>query len=395
MKFVNSDLKDRLLPEVSRIVTYNQLAERTDKTRDPRLLLSLLQKLPTLDRYLFGLIQTRKLAVLGFKTKVKFPDEFITTETEKTQLSAITTRLQRGKIRRLIAALSNAILFGAAAVQTRWEAGTKYGTMITSFRPLELTELDYDPNNPFDINHIETIQNGYLRSQLDTDIVYMRSNPLDGINSDYAGGIVRYNMVYSLLKYYDIFGWASANDKFGDPTMVAEYNKASSPEERAVAKNALLALSKNSAVMPEEIKLRFLEAGGSNIPDLHDKFIAAINAETAISILGQTLTTSIGSTGSFAAAKVHNFVREDYLWADLIQLQEEITAQVIEKDYFENYGEPRNAYPEFEFDIEEAVDRESYARIFEILKQNNVPIKRDELYNRTGFSVPNASEATI
>ena len=133
-----------------------------------------------------------------------------------------------------------------------------------------------------------------------------------------------------------------------------------------------------------------IEALRSGITDMHEKFIDQINKEMSISILGQTLTTDITKVGSFAAAKVHNFVRQDILWGDIIEFQNILTTQYVHKDYFLNYGEPPNGYPHFEFITDEIQDFESNARTLYELKiaYPNMQFKKKEVYDRTGWSEP-------
>jgi phage gp29-like protein len=54
-----------------------------------------------------------------------------------------------------------------------------------------------------------------------------------------------------------------------------------------------------------------------NAGDAFDKFSSAVDRRIQKVILGQTLTTDVQGGGSFAAAKVHNMVREDRLMADI------------------------------------------------------------------------------
>lgn len=54
----------------------------------------------------------------------------------------------------------------------------------------------------------------------------------------------------------------------------------------------------------------------------HDSAERALNSRIQKAVLGQTLTTEVSQGGSFAAAKVHNLVREDKRNADLKMIRE-------------------------------------------------------------------------
>jgi hypothetical protein len=53
---------------------------------------------------------------------------------------------------------------------------------------------------------------------------------------------------------------------------------------------------------------------------IHSAYREAANKEIPKALLGQALTTDIGNTGSYAAARVHNLVREDLAAAEGIRI---------------------------------------------------------------------------
>ena len=396
MKYKNPHLSKNMLPTLDQLKKYVQQATNIDiKYRDVRPLMSFLQRLPQVDRYLLGLMQTRKIAVLGFPFDIVHPDDITVTEQEKKKLEAIKTRFVKGKIQKLFNTIMNGILFGLSASELTWANDKQYGTMVIGKRNLELTELDFNLDDNDKLNLLVTGNNSILQSQDELDQnshLYVRYNPLEGIENDFPGSFMRSNMLYVWLKYTDYFNWASANEKFGDPLVVAQYDKVrTSPEDMATINAGLESLGTAAkASFSKDVELKFIEALRSGITDMHEKFIDQINKEMSISILGQTLTTDITKVGSFAAAKVHNFVRQDILWGDIIEFQNILTTQYVHKDYFLNYGEPPNGYPHFEFITDEIQDFESNARTLYELKiaYPTMQFKKKEVYDRTGWSEP-------
>jgi len=401
MIYKNPDLKKSLLPSLDQIKKYMQSAiEENPKTRDVRKLMSFLQRLPQADRYFLGLLQTRKIALLGFPYTIKFSDDIKVDESDKTKLEEMKRRFVKSRMHTIFNTLMNGIIFGQSAARLEWANVQGFGSMVTAKKNLALTELDYNLENYQLLDFVETTPTGFSRTELDTDVhIYMKYNPLEGIDDDYPGSFARSNMLYVWLKYQDFFNWAAANEKWGDPLVVAQYDKdRSTLEDVAVIKSGLESLgTSGKAIFSKDIELKFLEAMRSGITDMHDRFIEAVNKEMAVSILGQTLTTEIKDKGSFAAAKVHNYVRQDILYSDVIEFQNVITAQYIYKDWLLNYGEPKKTFPQFEFITDEIQDFESNARTFETLKSANpeIKIKVDELYKRTGWTVPVEGDVTI
>jgi len=81
----------------------------------------------------------------------------------------------------------------------------------------------------------------------------------------------------------------------------------------------------------------------------------------AITILGQNLTTEV-SGGSYAAAKVHGQVRQDYLEADARTLAQEFRRQVLRPWAAYNYGDPDLA-PMLSWDVTPPDDRTGMATV--------------------------------
>jgi phage gp29-like protein len=71
------------------------------------------------------------------------------------------------------------------------------------------------------------------------------------------------------------------------------------------------------AIAPAESEITIDSiANKGSISTVHKEYIEATNKEISKAVLGQTLTTDIGSAGSYAAAQAHNLVRQDLSAAD-------------------------------------------------------------------------------
>lgn len=394
MKYKNSHLSKAMLPTLAQIKTYLQQATITDdlKTRDVRPLMSTLQRLPAADRFFLGLIQTRKVAVLGFPYTIKFEDDSVP-ESEKKRVEEMKIRFKKSEMNKIFSSIMNGIIFGMSATNLEWTNQKGFGTMVTKKNNLELTELDFSFDDNTSLDKIITGTSNFSREPLDKDThIYVRYNPLEGIDNDFPGSFARANLIYVWLKYYDAFNWGSANEKWGDPLVVAQYDKERTQSaDLATIQTGLESLgTSGKAMFSKDIELKFIEAMRSGITDMHEKFINSVNDEMSVSILGQTLTTLVSKVGSFAAAKVHNFVRQDILWADLLEFQNVLTTQYVMKDWILNYGEnPKYGFPVFEFLTDEVKDNETNARVFETLKATNpiLRVPKDELEKKIGFTI--------
>lgn len=396
----NPELINKILPDtIGKVKDWNKLANYIDlQYRDVRKLMSLLKRIVEADRYLFGLFQTRKLAILGFDYKIDFPPEFRKSATEEKQLEQIRLRYQTAKMRKLGDTIINGRLFGMAAVRLIWENKTAYGTIVTKKQEYDLTELDIDFESD-GLVFLDTNINGesFKRKAFDNPEghIFIRYNPMSGIDSYYVGSIARVNMIYCLLKYWEFWNWSKNNEKFADPLIYALYKTGSDKKEVQPILEGLAKLGTDSyAAFSDNVKINLLEAMRHSSAEAHKALIEQINTEMAISVLGQQLTTEIGKVGSFAAAKIANFVRQDYLYADLLDAQDAFNQYLI-ADYRLNYGEPRNGFPVFTYILDEKEDFESNARIIAELKLAGIPMKKDEIYTKTGFTTPTPEDEII
>jgi len=115
--------------------------------------------------------------------------------------------------------------------------------------------------------------------------------------------------------YFRQSGWDHWNRwlaRFGTPTLVGAGGASNNLEELdAVLRGAVNAAS---IAVPEGTTVTAIDAksGSSHFPE----FETAVTKRIQKMILGQTLTTDVGKSGSFAAAKVHDGVRDDKRLAD-------------------------------------------------------------------------------
>lgn len=105
--------------------------------------------------------------------------------------------------------------------------------------------------------------------------------------------------------------WARFLERFGSPLLLGK--TANSTSEMAAA----LARALQSAVAAIGADDDVDAISPSNAGDSFQRFADTVDRRIQKVILGQTLTTDVGSGGSYAAAKVHNAVRDDRRMADV------------------------------------------------------------------------------
>lgn len=114
--------------------------------------------------------------------------------------------------------------------------------------------------------------------------------------------------------------WMTRLNRFADPLLVGNVEDPSA----WVAKMKELGYEALVAVGPDEKVTPVVGSSGAEFPQLE----RAVSGRIQKLILGQTLTSDVGSSGSYAAAKVHNEVRDDKRTSD-IKLLASSTQKII------------------------------------------------------------------
>lgn len=108
-------------------------------------------------------------------------------------------------------------------------------------------------------------------------------------------------------------------------------------------------------------------------------------------ILGQTLTTSVGDSGSRALGTVHEGVRQDVIEGVCDFVGTVITKQLIPYWMRVNYGNTEEA-PEFYPEWPEPKDEKAEAERMEILTRIGVPMPQQYVYETLGVPIPTEGE---
>jgi len=133
-------------------------------------------------------------------------------------------------------------------------------------------------------------------------------------------GFMRACVWYSAAKSWSFSDWIVFIHRFGIPTPYIQYRgtEAQYAEFKAVYENMLSALGTGvGAILPDSAKvdvLRTPEGGRSSDP--HGSMVDVCNASMAVRILGGTLTTRAGNSGSYALGDVHATVQHARELAD-------------------------------------------------------------------------------
>ena len=124
--------------------------------------------------------------------------------------------------------------------------------------------------------------------------------------------------------------WLSALEKFGQPTGVGKYPPGSTQDQIDKLLDALQAIASEAGVaIPEGMAIELLEAKRSGSFESYEGLARYMDEDISKVILGQTLTTSAGASGSRALGQVHNEVRLELTKGDADLLSDTLNAGLV------------------------------------------------------------------
>ncbi|OGP61830.1 MAG: hypothetical protein A2V67_04910 [Deltaproteobacteria bacterium RBG_13_61_14] len=200
-----------------------------------------------------------------------------------------------------------------------------------------------------------------------------------------------------LFKSWTLKDWVSFAEAYGFPLRIGKYPNEATPEQIAVLTKAIISLATDmGCVIPQGMDISFQEAQRYGSVQVYDRLINLCNEEITIIITGQTLTTSTPAEGggTRAQGQVHASVRQDYLEADCMNLQETLSYDLVRPIIIFNFG-PQKAYPRFKLHFEPAEDLMQMANMLQILVGAGTKIPQSYVYERFNLPEPEPGEPVL
>lgn len=141
--------------------------------------------------------------------------------------------------------------------------------------------------------------------------------------------------------------WVKFSEKYGMPYMFGKYDRSMTDKEKKDMLTALVNMVQDAiGLIPNDGTVDVVNTGSSGNAEIYEKLITKCENNISKSILGQTLTTDIGSTGSYAASQTHANVRADIIDSDKLLVENTIN-QLIKYINIINFND--KILPVFEF----------------------------------------------
>lgn len=195
----------------------------------------------------------------------------------------------------------------------------------------------------------------------------------------------------AIMRYYVFYGmainnWAQFTETYGKPPRIGRYEPNATLNEVDVLRRAVKSLGTDqAAVISKNTDIEFKDFVGKQASsDLFEKLCQFVSTRVTKRILGQTLTTQEGDTGSYAQAKVHNMVREDIQEADLSDFREYLN-EIIMKVHQLNWG---GEAPQIWLTLPKPVALAERIQIDRQLRDMGLPMSQDHFYDTYGVDRP-------
>lgn len=372
-------LQQKNYPTIAEIKTIIQQAESPNESeRDQRPLMAVLSRMATSPR-IQGLINTRKIALTGYKWNITGADEKKAKEIELRLKKTINT---------IIPKTVHAHLYGAFIIMLGWELKEdgKFAPVIKKdFPPVE---VGLTVEN--EIYKAVTKNNKLLKESIDN----FTGEYIFGTGSlDIVGGVLRSIIYFEFLKDQTIQEWWNYNKKLKGLIQAKADN--GQKEDAATALNSFV--TNGYSITDKDVEFLVNDLTSAKSLESFRLFIDMLNTDISIAILGQANINDLPDNGgSRAAIQVQELIRKDILYSDMLFAKKIINEQILLYDYKKNVDKNAIESPfEFDFIVDDISDLDVQARVLEIAIQNGIPLKKDEVYKNLGLTAPTADDEIL
>ena len=294
------------------------------------------------DPHVFACIQSRKAGVLSLEWEINRGLD----KTKDAEL--VEDLLKKLDIHKLINDILDATLFGFQPIEIIWK---KIGNYVL---PIELKAKPsewfcFDEEN---LLKFRTKEHYWGEELPPKKFLCPQNNP--SYDNPYGERVLSRVFWPVTFKKGGLKFWVVFTEKYGIPHLIGKHPRGATKEETDNLADLLEEMIQDAiAVIPDDSSVEIQEANKSSSAEIFEKLIDKMNSEISKAILGQTLTTEIGASGSYAASNTHMAVRQDIIDADK-KLVEKTINQLIQWIYEINFANAE--VPVFELYEPEDVD---------------------------------------
>ena len=310
------------------------------------------------DTHAYAVLQKRKLAVAARPWQV---DPASDRRDDKKAAELVRVQLQALGFDQLTAGLLDATLKGFSVGEVLWAVD---GAKVVARRVVMRDQRRFAFTEQADLRLLTRERPIEGEEMPPRKFIVHRFGDKDG--TPYGLGLGHKLFWPVFFKRQGITFWLTFADKFGSPTAVGKYPVGTKPDEQAKLLAALAAIAQDAGIIvPDGMLIELLEASRSGSVDTYEKLVRYMDEQISECVLGETLTTNIGSSGSRAASQTHNEVREELAKADADLLSDTLNSTLVR--WIVDFNLPGAGYPTVYRVFEEPEDLDQRSQVDERL----------------------------
>jgi phage gp29-like protein len=261
------------------------------------------------DAHLSAAIRSRKSGTLAYEWMIRNNSE----DPEDEVYLFVHSMFQKLNITQIIEQILDAPLYGFQPLEVLWQPQeSKWAVIDVVAKPLEYFTFS---------NHGE-LKFVSLDNQTGKVVPPFKFLlPRVGATYDNPYGQAALSRCYFpvLFKKATVESWRVFTEKYGMPYFVAAHEFGTDKKRIDELADSLQALVEDAVLLyPKGTDVRIEQTGSTISTGIFKELSSFLNAEVSKAILGQTLTTEVGTdgSGSYAAARAHLDVRSDIIESD-------------------------------------------------------------------------------
>lgn len=286
--------------------------------------------------------------------------------------------------------LSSALGTGVAVVEIVWESGR-----VVDLVPVPHARLICDTQEPWRLR-VRTQDAPHAGIAVDErPNKWVVHAPGAQLGRPFDGGLLRASLLLFIAQNLSFKDWLIFSQVAGMPVRVAQFEPGISESERQQLLRMLRSLNTDSvAAVTKNIDLKFIESSRAGERP-YQAIQEYCNTEVTILWLGQHLTTDVRSSGSRAAAEVHDRVREDLLVHDIAIEGRMIRRQLLAPMVRARFGSGVPT-PQFRRSLLQSVDSRALAETLAVaVNQLGIAAPRRWVHRALGIPEPHEDEPVL
>ena len=210
------------------------------------------------------------------------------------------------------------------------------------------------------------------------------------------GGLARSAAWAWMFQSYTMKDWIRFVEAYGNPIRIGRYQPDAGEDDKDVLYRAILNVAADAACMiPEGMMIEFPSVDQPTArADVFEKLLMYLDNKLSIAVLGQTLTTEPGQSGSYSLGQVHNLVRADIEMSDASLLAQAIRRDVVMPMIDLNFGK-QEKYPKVIIQRARSYDTKEIAETLNLLVPMGLKVKADEVRSRMGYEMPEEGDDVL